>query len=60
MEIPSEIINTLIEWNSDGRTRDDAEYDKRFVTILLLTLIDDASLTQNNIPNGIMDFIKGM
>lgn len=60
MEIPSKIIDSLIEWNSVEEIRGDAEYDKRFVTILLLALIDDEHLAKNQIPNGIMDFITGM
>lgn len=60
MEIPSTIIKTLIEWNSDDKLRKNIEFDKRFVTILLMTLIDIEKLQNDDIPEGIMDFVVGM
>lgn len=58
-KIPGDVVRTLCSWNNDPE-KVMADFDKRFVHVLLLSLADVNQIANDKIPIEVMEFIKGI
>lgn len=59
-EIPSKVIQSFKEWNVQTEKKNNTEFDKRMVRVILLMCVDSASLARNEIDAGTMKFITDL
>lgn len=59
-EIPNYVIQSFKEWNEQTEKKNNTEFDKRMVRVILLMCVDSASLARNEIDAGTMEFITDL
>lgn len=55
MEVPHYVLNAIRGWDKSV-----VSFDKRFVAALLLCLTAPENLVNNNIPQAVMEFVRGI